>query len=143
VSDPATWTADTRPLLPGTAAGVALVLDQPLSFWGGVDPLTGLIIDRRHPQLGQHLAGRALVMPAGRGSSSSSTVLAECLRAGQGPAMIVLAMQDDILVLGALVIQLLDGLTMPIVVAQERDYGRLRSGDSLALSAEGRLSVTA
>jgi len=141
VSDRAIWRADTRPLLPGAAAGAALVLDEPLSFWGGVDPQTGLIIDRRHPQLGQHIAGRALVMPAGRGSSSSSTVLAECLRSGQGPSLIVLARSDEILVLGAVVVQLLYGLTLPITVAQPLDYARIRTGDRLSLMAGGALEI--
>ena len=66
-------------LLTGDAAGEALVLAEPLSFWGGVDPVTGTVIDARHPQRGECVAGRVLVMPAGRGSSSSSSVLAETL----------------------------------------------------------------
>ena len=64
----------------GRGLGVALVLDEPLSFWGGLDPATGALIDTHHPQAGRALAGRVLVMPSGRGSSSSSYVLAESVR---------------------------------------------------------------
>ncbi|HXF74203.1 MAG TPA: DUF126 domain-containing protein, partial [Actinomycetota bacterium] len=68
-----------RTLVPGRAAGVAVVLAEPLSFWGGLDPATGRVIDARHPQRGAALSGRILVMPAGRGSSSSPSVLAEAV----------------------------------------------------------------
>ena len=67
---------EARTLVAGTAEGRALVLDEPLSFWGGIDPANGDIIDGRHPQHGANVAGRILVMPSGRGSSSSSSVLA-------------------------------------------------------------------
>jgi predicted aconitase with swiveling domain len=105
-----------RPLIPGEAEGIALVLDEPISFWGGVDPETGCIIDQRHPQLGECVTGKMLVMPCGRGSSSSSSVLAECVRAGTAPSAILLAEPDQILVLGALVAHELYGRIVPIIV---------------------------
>jgi predicted aconitase with swiveling domain len=103
-------------LTAGRALAAALVLDEPLSFWGGVDPSTGTIVDRHHPQLGATIAGRVLVMPSGRGSSSSSSVLAEALRAGTGPAAILLRRHDGILVLGALVARELYGIEVPVIV---------------------------
>jgi predicted aconitase with swiveling domain len=108
---------EARTLVVGTAEGRALVLDEPLSFWGGVDPATGDIIDPRHPQHGANVAGRILVMPSGRGSSSSSSVLAEAIRAGTAPAAIVLGEADPILALGAIVARELFGTTIPVVVA--------------------------
>jgi uncharacterized protein len=108
---------EARTLVAGTAEGRALVLDEPLSFWGGVDPATGDIIDPRHPQRRGNVAGRILVMPSGRGSSSSSSVLAEAIRAGTAPAAIVLAEADPILALGAIVARELFGTTIPVVVA--------------------------
>jgi uncharacterized protein len=110
---------DGRTLVPGTAEGRALVLDEPLSFWGGVDPETGEITDVRHPQHGASIAGRILVMPSGRGSSSSSSVLAESIRAGTAPAAIVLGEADPILALAAIVARELYGKTTPVVVAAD------------------------
>lgn len=135
------WTADGRVLLSGVAAGEALVLADPLSFWGGVDPATGVVVDPRHPQRGECVAGRVLVMPAGRGSSSSSGVLAETLRSGTGPAAVVLAEPDDIVVLGALVVGLLDGVSCPVIVLPADAYRRLRTGDGVAVDAAGVVSV--
>ncbi len=109
--------AEARTLVAGSGEGEALVLDEPLSFWGGVDPATGRVIDPRHPQVGSNVAGRVLVMPAGRGSSSSSSVLAEAIRAGTAPAAIVLLEPDPIIALGAIVARELYGATMPVVVA--------------------------
>ena len=117
--------ADARTLVPGTAEGRALVLDEPLSFWGGVDPETGDITDFRHPQHGASVTGRILVMPSGRGSSSSSSVLAESIRSGTAPAAIVLGEADPILALGAIVARELYGKVTPVVVATDTS---LRTG---------------
>lgn len=101
---------------PGEAEGLALVLAQELSFWGGVEVETGKIIDHSHPNLGKNVAGRILVMPSGRGSSSSSSVLAEAIRLGTGPLGIVLARPDPILTVASLVAQSLYGVRCPVVV---------------------------
>ena len=127
--------ADARTLVPGTAEGRALVLDEPLSFWGGVDPETGDITDVRHPQHGVSVTGRILVMPSGRGSSSSSSVLAESIRAGTAPAAIVLGEADPILALGAIVARELYGKVIPVVVATDLS---LRTGDVAKVTATRR-----
>ena len=54
-------------LTPGEGEGAPLKLDEPLSFWGGLDPATGQVIDRWHAQAGASVAGRVLLMPGGRG----------------------------------------------------------------------------
>ena len=123
-----------RPLLPGTATGSVVVLDEPLSMWGGLDPETGELIDRRHPQSGAMLAGCILVLPSGRGSSSSASVLAEAIRLGTAPMAIVLAESDDIILLGALVARELYGLVHPVVVADEATYRSLQTGERVTIA---------
>jgi len=81
-----------------------------------MDVATGRIIDQHHPQAGQLLTGAILVMPAGRGSSSSSSVLAEAIYAGTAPAAIILHEPDVIVALGAMVAKELYGLACPVVV---------------------------
>ena len=124
-----------RTLVGGSGRGRALVLVEPLSFWGGIDPRTGLVIDRRHPQAGVCVSGKILVMPSGRGSSSSSSVLAEAIRLGTAPAGIVLAEPDGILALGALVAALLYGRSCPVVVVAEPGYSAIRSGVTVSVEA--------
>jgi predicted aconitase with swiveling domain len=121
------------------------VLDEPLSLWGGVDPASGDIVDRHHPQAGANLRARIVVMPSGRGSSSSSSVLAESIRAGTGPAALVLLEPDPILAVGSIVAGELYGLGIPVVVAQPTLYASIGSGDvvSVEAGADGvRLGVT-
>ena len=129
--------AEARALVPGPAEGPALVLSEPLSFWGGVDAEDGTIIDRHHPQAGETVRGKVLVMPSGRGSSSSSSVLAETIRAGTGPVAIVLAEPDGILALGALVASKLYGKTTPVVVADEATYPSIDSGAEVEIRPRG------
>jgi predicted aconitase with swiveling domain len=113
-----------RVLADGVANGTALVLEQPLSLWGGVDPGTGSIIDVRHPQRGRSVTGRVLVMASVRGSSSSSSILAETVRAGVAPAAILLGEPDLILAVGAAVAEELYGIRLPVV---QLPLGQLRT----------------
>jgi uncharacterized protein len=121
-----------RTLVPGEARGPALVLSEALSFWGGLDPATGAIIDVHHPQRGAVITGTVLVMPGGRGSSSSSSVLAEAIRAGTAPAAIVLTEPDPIVALGALVARELYGTSIPIIELETND---LLTGREISVSA--------
>jgi predicted aconitase with swiveling domain len=123
-----------RMLVEGSAGGRALVLDEPLSFWGGLDPLTGRIVETGHPQNGEVVTGRILVLSSGRGSSSSATVLAEAIRAGTAPAGIVLAEPDEIIAIGALAAGELYGTTIPVVVASPEGYRAVRDGDRVSLA---------
>ncbi len=122
-----------RALLAGRATGEVLVLSEPLSMWGGLDSATGEVIDRRHPEAGKFVTGRILVMPTGRGSSSSSSVLAEAIRAGTAPAAIVLREADDIVLLGALVAEVLYDKVCPVLVADESEYAELVTGETVTV----------
>ena len=113
-----------RTLVRGEGSGAVAAI-PPLSFWGGYDPVTGLVIDRRHAAVGQSLAGKILVMPVGRGSSSASGAIAEAIRLGTCPSAIVLAEPDPIIVIGALVAETLYGRTVPIVVVSAEDHAAL------------------
>jgi uncharacterized protein len=107
----------------------ALVLSEGLSLWGGMDPATGELIDAHHPQRGVNLSGRVLVMPSGRGSSSSASVLAEAVRAGTAPAAIVLGEPDLILAIGAAVAEELYGVRVPVVVMAPDELAAINDGD--------------
>lgn len=117
-----------RTLVEGEAQGEVLVLDEPLSFWGGLDPEDGRIIDAHHPQHGAVVTGRVLVMPSGRGSSSASSVIAEALRLGTGPAAIVLAETDPIIVVGVLVAATLYDTRCPTILLSA---GTSRAADGI------------
>ena len=130
-----------RALLAGEAAGPALVLEAPLSLWGGLDPHSGRLCDHHHPQLGATIAGRILVMPSGRGSSSSSSVLAEAIRLGTAPAAILLAEPDEILLLGALVADYLYDRACPILVLPGSAHAIIATGDHLVVQGD-RIALT-
>ena len=129
-----------RAIVPGVATGEVVVLDEPLSFWGGLDPETGRLIDAHHPQAGVTLMGRVLAMPSGRGSSSSSYVLAEAIRAGTAPIAVVLGEADAIVALGAIVAAELYGIEVPVVVTPALDLvsGRIVT---VRARADGRAEI--
>lgn len=126
------------------AEGRLLVLEKPISFWGGVDPLTGAIMDPRHPRHGMRLGGHILVMERTIGSSSSSAVMLELLRNRVAPAAIVVGRTDAILVLGLLVAEELGYDTIPVVRMDERSIARLAEVDGTrATIKDGTLRIRA
>lgn len=90
-------------LVSSNTSGQVLTCREGLSFWGGVDPETGVIIDVHHPDHGADLAGRVVLMPTSRGSCSGSGVLLQLARNGQAPAALVFREAEDILTLGAII----------------------------------------
>jgi predicted aconitase/predicted aconitase with swiveling domain len=121
----------------GQACGPTLHLTEPLSLWGGTAP-DGTITDPHHPQRGRSLAGAVVVMTTGRGSSSSSSVLAELLRSGHGPAAFVLAEPDGILTLGALVAAELYGVHLPVALVTAETHASLATTSHLTVRCPAR-----
>lgn len=126
-----------RALTPGSAGGTVLKLDVPLSFWGGVDLRSSAIVDQSHPRRGAVIAGRVLVMPHARGSSSSSSALMELARSGIAPVAIVMQRHDPILVIGSLVAAELYGIEIPVVLLGERDWNALHEDDVVRIVVSG------
>ncbi|WP_019647002.1 cis-3-hydroxy-L-proline dehydratase [Novispirillum itersonii] len=120
----------------GQAQGPVLASDLELSFWGGVDPTTGEVIDRHHPLSGQWLAGRILVIPGGRGSCSGSGVMLELLLNGHGPAALVFERPEDILTLGVIVAEELFATAVPVLVLPPDSFRALRQAGYAAISGD-------
>jgi predicted aconitase with swiveling domain len=126
-----------RAVIAGDATGELLVSPEPLSFWGGYDYHTGEIIDRRHALSGQIAAGRVLVLPFTRGSSTTTQVLLEAIRAGTAPAAIVSTEADSFLALASIVAQEMYGRVLPILVLPEEDCARLQTGKRVRIEGRG------
>ncbi len=124
---------------PATMAS-ALALTAPISFWGGVDPKTGVIADIRHPQSGQSIAGRVLLVPATVGSSSAAAILLELVHAGLAPAAVVLHEPDAILLLGLIVAREM-GWKTPIALRLDRAAFASLDRQQLDISENGGIHV--
>lgn len=109
----------------GEASGDVLACETELSFWGGVDPLSGEVIDRHHPLSGERLKGKILALPGGRGSCSGSGVILEMIVNGQGPAAIIVSRPDDIITLGALIAGELFDTSIPVICLEHNDFQQL------------------
>ena len=91
-----------RAVVRGRAEGLARVSEAPIGFLGGVDPETGVVVERGHPLEGESVAGRVLVFPQGKGSTVGSYTIYRLARAGMAPAAIVNAESEAIVAVGAL-----------------------------------------
>ena len=134
-------TIRTTILNPGQCRARIMVLDEPLSFWGGFDPVDGAIIDQHHPQRGERVAGMALVMPGSRGSAGTPAGIAEAIRRGVGPAAILLGVADINIAIGAMVAERVYARATPVLVVAPEDYPRLRTGDEITITQVGVVTL--
>ena len=111
----------------GEATAEVLWLDEPISFWGGVD-LEGVIADERHPQYKADCAGKVLVMTSSRGSSSGSFCLMELMRKNLAPAAIVITEPDGVICTGVLVGQETFGMQLPVIEVKLSDLAEFKTG---------------
>ena len=100
-----------------------------MSFWGGVDPQTGEIIDRHHSLSGRFVHDGILAIPSGRGSCSGSGVLLELLLNGHAPRGLIFARNEEILTLSVLIAEELFGKTIPVVTLKPDDFEALLSAN--------------
>ena len=130
-------------VVPGKCRGEAIVTSQPISFWGGVDPGTGRINDPRHELFGQSIAGKVLVFPFGKGSSTTSLIILELVRVGKAPAAIVNLRTEAILATGPVVSRHFYGKEIPVVTLSEEDFQVLETGQHLRVdTTKGEVVIT-
>ena len=130
-----------RPLIPGDARGELLVSDEPLSFWGGYDYKTGTVIDQRHPLAGRSAVGKILALPCTRGSSSTTAVLLEAVKAGTAPAAILTTAADSFFALASIVADEMYGSAVPLVQLSEEDFASLSSGRPASVGEDGTVEL--
>jgi predicted aconitase with swiveling domain len=128
-----------RPIVAGAVEGEALVTGYPLSFWGGYDFHTGEIIDKHHPLAGVRAAGRILAVPFSKGSSTTTAVLLEAVRAGTAPAAMLTTGVDSFFALASIVADVMYGKSFPVIALEAADFARLRTGDRLAVERDGTI----
>ncbi len=110
-----------RPIVPGLVQGIALVSKKPISFLGGVDPSSGVIIEREQDLKGCRIKGKVLCFPHGHGSTVGSYVLYSLVKNGVGPKAIINATADPVVVIGAVIAD--------IPMVDKVDIKQIRTGD--------------
>lgn len=128
------WHADV--LFKGTAQGEVLRFDAPISFWGGVNPVTSEVTLAGHPQRGQAIKDKILVLPQLIGSSSSSAVILELFYKGVAPKALILGGRDAILPVGVVVARQMGWPTIPVVVLPDPPF---QSDDTVHIAQDGRI----
>ena len=131
----------TKTIIAGSAEGEVIAASQPLSFWGGTDPETGVVIDPHHELKGQCLSGKILVMPEGRGSCSGSAILLEMTRLGTEPKAILALSIEPILAMGSVLARELYGKCIPMAEIREEERLLLKTGRRISLKETGELAI--
>lgn len=135
-------TLTARVLNDGTAEGPVLVLEKPVSFWGGFDPQEGRILEASHPQRGQTVRGQVLVMTHGIGSAGTPAGVTESIRNGSGPVAVILRSADVNIAVGAMVAASLYDKHVPVIELTDPDYQKLMTGQVCLISKGGEVRVT-
>ena len=122
-------------MVPGIGEGKVLKTSQSISFWGGVDPATGLVNDPRHELFNQSVAGRVLVFPFGKGSSTGSLIILELARINKAPAAIVNVRTEPILATGPIVCKHFYGKEIPVICLDEKTFQMLQTDQNVTVNA--------
>ncbi len=93
----------SRTIFQGKGTGKALVSNEPISFFGGVDPNTGVVVERGHPLFGKSIKGKVLIFPTGKGSTVGSYILLQLSKNGKAPAAIICKEAEAIVAVGAII----------------------------------------
>lgn len=130
-----------NPVVPGSAQGQVLAADEPISFWGGYNHLTGEITDRRHPLSGQNAAGKILAVPFTRGSSTTTAVLLEAVRSGTAPAAIITTGVDSFFALASIVAKQMYQISLPIIAITMAEFSQLQTNANLSIEKNGEIHI--
>ena len=122
------------------AKGTPLICEEGLSFWGGVDPKSGKIIDTFHSQYGHLVRDRILIMPSSRGSCSGSGVLLELAIRGMAPSAIIFKEMEDTLTLGAIVANYLFNCNLPIIRLGKKVYDVVSKSKTVQIKGKNLLA---
>ena len=117
-----------RKIYAGRATGDALVSSMGISFYGGVDPESGVVIERDHELEGQSIAGKVLVFPTGKGSTVGSYTLYRLMRAGKAPVAIINVECETITAVGCIIAE--------IPCVDQVPIEQLRSGQQLEVDGD-------
>lgn len=121
-------------IVPANVGGPVLVCGEGLSFWGGVDARSGVIVDAHHPQHGEALGGRVVMMPTSRGSCTGSGVLLGLTFAGNAPAALIFRENEDILTLGAVIADRMFGNHVAVVRLSAAEYDAVGRAGTVAIT---------
>jgi hypothetical protein len=128
-------------VIAGAAQGWVVASREPLSFWGGYDYHTGEIIDRRHPLTGQRVGGCILALPFTRGSSTTTAVLLEAVKAHTAPAAILTTRVDTFFALASIVADEMYHSPIPLIALGEEEFGSLHSGLYAYIHPDGQIQL--
>jgi len=117
-----------RIIYKGKAEGEALVTEMPISFYGGVDPNTGIVLEKGHQLNGQSVKGKILVFPQGKGSTVGSYTLYRMKKNGSAPAGMINKECETIVAVGAIISE--------IPTIDKIDICKIKTGDRLSIDRD-------
>jgi len=117
-----------RKIFAGTAKGEAIVSSEGVSFYGGVDPENGIVVEKGHPLEGKSVAGKILIFPQGKGSTVGSYTLYQMKKNGVAPAAIINKECETIVAVGAIISE--------IPCVDSVDIEKIKDGDEIEIDAE-------
>lgn len=109
----------------GNVRAELLWANEPMSFWGTVDPQTGVIRDNRHTLYQKNMSGKVLAFTTPKGSSGTGLIILEQIRTGCAPAAIINLRSDPVVLTGPVIAKRFYNVDIPVVNLSEEDYAKL------------------
>ena len=117
----------------GNVRAELLWANEPMSFWGTVDPQTGVIRDNRHSLYKKNMSGKVLAFTTPKGSSGTGLIILEQIRTGCAPAAIINLRSDPVVLTGPVIAKRFYNVDIPVVNLSEEDYGKLEGAKEVEI----------
>lgn len=117
-----------RKISGGTAKGIALVSSAPISFFGGINPDTGIVVEKNHPLEGKSISGKILVFPNGKGSTVGSYTIYRLKKNGKAPLAIINKECETIIAVGTIISE--------IPCIDKINVSKIKTGDNISVNAD-------
>lgn len=120
----------------GNVRAELLWANEPMSFWGTVDPQTGVIRDNRHALYQKNMSGKVLAFTTPKGSSGTGLIILEQIRIGCAPAAIINLRSDPVVLTGPIIAKRFYNVDIPVVNISEEDYAKLEGAKEVEFFAD-------
>ena len=122
-----------RVLIPGSVTATIAKLEEPISYWGGMDTETASVIDVHNPQCGISITGKIMVLPSTKGSTAGPGAMLEIIASGKGPAAFIVLSADICTLVAAAVAQEVSGIHTPVMQVDRHQFEQIKHGETWRL----------
>jgi len=131
-----------KALIPGSVTATVAKLEEPISYWGGMDTETASVIDVHNPQCGIRITGKIMVLPSTKGSTAGPGAMLEIISSGNGPVAFIVLSADICTLIAASVAHEVSSIHTPVIQVDHHQFEQIHHGETWCLEGSTLVRIT-